>query len=62
MSVEEKSKAALDRALEDAILYGAGWMVIRPNGEIQHLRPEKYLEAAEVLQWAHARIEALPKE
>lgn len=63
MSTDEKKLAPWDLAAEDAMLYGTGWMVIRSNGVIEHIPPEKYLEAAEALTWSHEQIsKGLPKK
>lgn len=56
MDDDAKGVSPFALAAQDAILYGAGWMVIRPNGEIEHIPPEKYLKAADDLAWAHDQI------
>lgn len=56
MDADAKRVSPFEQAAQDAILYGAGWLVIRPNGEIEHIPPEKYLEAAEALSWAYDDI------
>ena len=56
MSTDDKKPAPWDLAAQDAILYGAGWMVIRANGEIEHIPPEKYLQAADAISWAYYDI------
>lgn len=63
MTTDEKKLAPWDLAAEDAMLYGMGVMVIRSSGVIEHIPPEKYLEAAEALTWAHEQIRrGLPKK
>lgn len=63
MSTEPKEPAPWDLAAEDAILYGTGWMVIRSNGVIEHIPPEKYLQAADALSRAYYDIKRkLPKK
>ena len=63
MSTDDKKLAPWDLAAEDAMLYGTGWMVIRSNGVIEHIPPEKYLKAADDLAWAYDSIRrGLPKK
>ena len=63
MDDDAKRVSPFEQAAQDAILYGAGWLVIRPNGEIEHIPPEKYLKAADDLAWAYDDIRrGLPKK
>lgn len=63
MDADAQGVSPFTLAAQDAILYGAGWIVIRPNGEIEHVPPEKYLQAADDLSWAHEQIsKSLPKK
>ena len=63
MDADAEGVSPFGLAVQDAILYGAGWIVIRPNGEIEHIPPEKYLKAAEDLSWAYDDIKRrLPKK
>lgn len=41
-----------EQASLDAVMYGTGVLVIRNNGLIEHIPPEKYLEMADALKWA----------
>lgn len=63
MDADAEGVSPFTLAVQDAILYGAGWMVIRANGEIEHIPPAKYLEAADALAWAHEEVKkGLPKK
>ena len=63
MDADAEGISPFGLAVQDAFLYGAGWIVIRPNGEIEHIPPEKYLEAAEALKWANYEVnKTLPKK
>ena len=43
-------------AQRDAMRYGTGFIALHDDKEPEHIPPEKYLEVAETLKWAHEKI------
>ena len=43
-------------AYMDALKYGTGIIALHNGKEPEHIPPERYLETAEALQWAHKQI------
>jgi hypothetical protein len=44
------------QAIEDALIYGTGWVIFRNGQAPENLKPEQYLEAAEALKWAYNNL------
>lgn len=53
----------LEKAYHDSILLGIGVVVFRPDLTVEYVPPEKYLQMADALKWAHRESKlVLPKD
>ena len=50
----------LIKARIDALMFGTGVVLVKNNGDVEHIPPERYMELSEALTWADEQIKNNP--
>ena len=50
----------LVKARMDALMFGTGFVLVRNNGDVEYIPPERYMELSKALIWVDEQIKNNP--